>query len=280
MKWWVKDYLADTMSLSAREHGAYLLLLAHMWISGGSLRLDPAGLARMARVTPEEWPEIWARIGPFFRRRGAVLRQKRLTFELEQLRDRSRRHQEAGRKGGLARRGNDSGNRKAPLKPGSSPVKPGSTILQNQNQKQEATTVASISSGSEAIASSPSPRRPTKICPADFEPDATVYRVAEEMGLPAADVARELATMRDHQFRDARKDWQAVARNWLRKAQPRNGGRQANLSFAAQDMLIEAEGNRRFIELMETRDDDGSGGGHRHGTAGAGGALPGKTPGA
>lgn len=83
----------------------------------------------------------------------------------------------------------------------------------------------------------------TRRCPADFEPDASVYQVAEKNGLTPDDMRREIETLRDHQFRDAHTDWQAVARNWLRRARPppRRGGQQ-QLSFAVQDaMLAEAE---------------------------------------
>lgn len=36
--------------------------------------------------------------------------------------------------------------------------------------------------------------------------------------VPAVDLERELAKMRDHEFAEPRSDWDAVARNWLRRA--------------------------------------------------------------
>lgn len=117
MPWWVKDYLMDTVPrLMAREHGAYLLLLGRMWLNGGRLRFDAAELAQMACVTPAEWPEVWTLIGPFFRRRGSIITQKRLSVELEQLKLKALQHQQAGRKGGLATQGKRKGNPKAALK--------------------------------------------------------------------------------------------------------------------------------------------------------------------
>lgn len=35
MAFYVADYLADTLHLSATEHGAYLLLISHYWVHGG-----------------------------------------------------------------------------------------------------------------------------------------------------------------------------------------------------------------------------------------------------
>jgi uncharacterized protein YdaU (DUF1376 family) len=36
------DYLRDTMRLSATEHGAYMLLIAHYWTKGVPLGNDDA----------------------------------------------------------------------------------------------------------------------------------------------------------------------------------------------------------------------------------------------
>lgn len=32
---YIGDYLRDTMSLNAQEHGVYLLLIFHYWVTGG-----------------------------------------------------------------------------------------------------------------------------------------------------------------------------------------------------------------------------------------------------
>lgn len=56
MPLYVADYLADTGHLSAAEHGAYLLLIMHYWQNGGVPNEDKR-LARIARMTPDEWSE-------------------------------------------------------------------------------------------------------------------------------------------------------------------------------------------------------------------------------
>lgn len=52
----IADYLADTGHLSALEHGAYLLLIMHYW-KDGRLPADERMLARLAKLTSEQWAE-------------------------------------------------------------------------------------------------------------------------------------------------------------------------------------------------------------------------------
>jgi uncharacterized protein YdaU (DUF1376 family) len=50
----IGDYLADTMHLSTEQHGAYLLLLFHLW-RRGSLRDDDAVLAKISGLGESAW---------------------------------------------------------------------------------------------------------------------------------------------------------------------------------------------------------------------------------
>ena len=81
MPLYIGDYLADTMHLEAREHGAYLLLLMHYW-RNGPLPDDDRALAGIARVDRKTWI---ADTGPivrgFFFSVDGKLRQKRLDAE-------------------------------------------------------------------------------------------------------------------------------------------------------------------------------------------------------
>lgn len=52
----IADYLADTGHLTVTEHGAYMLLIMAYWQRGG-LPEDERMIARMARMTPDQWAE-------------------------------------------------------------------------------------------------------------------------------------------------------------------------------------------------------------------------------
>lgn len=52
----IADYLADTGHLTAAEHGAYMLLIMHYWQNGG-LPENERVIARVAKMTPEQWEE-------------------------------------------------------------------------------------------------------------------------------------------------------------------------------------------------------------------------------
>jgi uncharacterized protein YdaU (DUF1376 family) len=54
MRLHVGDYLADTMHLSALQHGIYLLLIMH-YFKRGDLPNDPAALRRIAKVSARQW---------------------------------------------------------------------------------------------------------------------------------------------------------------------------------------------------------------------------------
>jgi uncharacterized protein YdaU (DUF1376 family) len=57
MPFYVADYLADTGHLSTLEHGAYMLLIMHYW-QHRELPTDDAKLARISRMTPDEWGAV------------------------------------------------------------------------------------------------------------------------------------------------------------------------------------------------------------------------------
>ena len=69
---YIGDYLADTMHLSTEQHGAYLLLLFHLW-RRGTLQDEDGVLAQITGLSPDAWSSHRAVLGEFFEiREGPV----------------------------------------------------------------------------------------------------------------------------------------------------------------------------------------------------------------
>lgn len=77
------DYLRDTGHLTAAEHGAYLLLIAHYWTTGEPLPNDDRRLARIARMSDAEWADARSMLVAFFEHRDGKLVHRRVEAELE-----------------------------------------------------------------------------------------------------------------------------------------------------------------------------------------------------
>ncbi|TAV98485.1 DUF1376 domain-containing protein [Rhizobium ruizarguesonis] len=74
----IADYLADTGHLTATEHGAYLLLIMHYW-QNGSLPENERVIARIAKLSPEQWDESREMLAMLF---GPGWTHKRIDAEL------------------------------------------------------------------------------------------------------------------------------------------------------------------------------------------------------
>lgn len=101
MPFYVGDYRADTLHLSAAQHGAYLLLIMHYWQQGG-LPDDDDQLARIACMTLGEWKKHRPVIRGFF---GEGWKHARVEREIVEASERYERRAKAGKKGNLARWG-------------------------------------------------------------------------------------------------------------------------------------------------------------------------------
>ena len=81
---YIGDYLADTMHLSTEQHGAYLLLLFHLW-RRGILQDDDVVLAQITGLSVRAWSASRAVLAEFFEIRegqwhhGRVEREKSRT---------------------------------------------------------------------------------------------------------------------------------------------------------------------------------------------------------
>lgn len=79
----IADYLADTGHLTATEHGAYLLLIMHYW-QNGSLPENERVIARIAKLTTDQWEESRDILAMLF---GPDWTHKRIDAELSKADD-------------------------------------------------------------------------------------------------------------------------------------------------------------------------------------------------
>lgn len=91
------DYQKKTQHLDTLQHGAYSLLLQHCW-THGSIPIEPAARAAIARMTLPSWKKIAPIINAFFDAEG---RNKRATEEIEKSERIRLQRAIAGRKGGF-----------------------------------------------------------------------------------------------------------------------------------------------------------------------------------
>jgi uncharacterized protein YdaU (DUF1376 family) len=79
----IGDYLADTMHLSTEQHGAYLLLLFHLW-RRGTLQDDDGALAQITGLSRNAWSQARPVLAEFFQIHDGLWRHGRV--ERERLR--------------------------------------------------------------------------------------------------------------------------------------------------------------------------------------------------
>jgi uncharacterized protein YdaU (DUF1376 family) len=76
----IGDYLADTMHLSTEQHGAYLLLLFHLW-RRGSLHDDDGTLAQITGLSGPAWSQARPVLADFFQIHDGLWRHGRVERE-------------------------------------------------------------------------------------------------------------------------------------------------------------------------------------------------------
>lgn len=96
MQLYIGDYLGDTAHLTTLEHGAYMLLIMHYWQSGKPLPNSNGRLARVARMSDEEWTSVRDTLAEFFIDDGTNWVHKRIEKELNRFSTKSEQAKAAG----------------------------------------------------------------------------------------------------------------------------------------------------------------------------------------
>lgn len=102
MQLYIADYLADTMHLSAEEHGAYLLLMFNYWQTGKPIPKNR--LAKIARLTNERWADVEPSLREFFHDNGDEWVHLRIEEDLTSVREKLTKKSAAGKASVQARR--------------------------------------------------------------------------------------------------------------------------------------------------------------------------------
>ncbi|EFH6729998.1 DUF1376 domain-containing protein [Escherichia coli] len=102
MQLYIADYLADTMHLSAEEHGAYLLLMFNYWQTGKPIPKNR--LAKIARLTNERWADVEPSLREFFCDNGEEWVHLRIEEDLASVREKLTKRSAAGKASVQARR--------------------------------------------------------------------------------------------------------------------------------------------------------------------------------
>lgn len=102
MQLYIADYLADTMHLSAEEHGAYLLLMFNYWQTGKPIPKNR--LAKIARLTNERWADVEPSLQEFFCDNCEEWVHLRIEEDLASVREKLTKKSAAGKASVQARR--------------------------------------------------------------------------------------------------------------------------------------------------------------------------------
>lgn len=82
MPLWIGAYLADTLTFTTAQHGAYLLLLMAYWRERAPLADDDEDLAGITKLSRNEWKNMRPKLAKKFQVADGVWRHKRVEQEL------------------------------------------------------------------------------------------------------------------------------------------------------------------------------------------------------
>jgi uncharacterized protein YdaU (DUF1376 family) len=238
---WTDAYLADTLHLSTKEHGAYLLLLITAWRTPDcSLPDDDKILARYARMDMRGWRHMRPVLEQFFTISQGNWTQKRLQKERNYVSELRRKNADNARSRWL--KTNDTDN---------------ATAMPNVCQTDAPTptpTPISISTSVEIQCDkrTSSPKRAVRLDP-DWMPSEPLKLYAATKGLTDAEIARcrdDIVDWSVSSPNGAKRDWNATWRTWVRRfADERGNGSGKSGGNRSQPSSVVAAANRHLDRI-------------------------------
>lgn len=242
------DVLKQTVFWQGEERALLLVLMAVQW-STGALPKNLQQLANAVQYPLELFTRLWhAHVHEQFTDTGEHYVNESVEEHREYLEHLSAVRAAAGRASGKSRRAKARSARREQTREHLFKQNPEQVLPAKGEQVVRTPThpnpeALSSDSGSSGDSASPHDQGPLpadpppaaaapkpapvkrKRMPADF--DCEAWREWARAHAPLADFDAEVAMIRDHEFRDAHSDWNAVLRNWLRRAHRdrRNAGR-------------------------------------------------------
>jgi uncharacterized protein YdaU (DUF1376 family) len=226
------------------EHGAYMLLLMAAWTRGGILPKRAGALASITKLSLAEWDCVSEAVLPFFIESEEGYRHKRVSEEYEKAQRLSEARREIGKLGGRPKKQNETKGKPIGLANGKQtgnlnetpaqvarpsplqlPSEVSNSVPIGPELERAGATPAQRAMALELIETVRSPDKPkapkpSRRAPSEWAPsEATTQTLAAE-GYQPGQLERELAILRDHEFKTARSDWDACFRNWVRRSSP------------------------------------------------------------
>lgn len=202
----ITGYLQDTGHLSTIEHGAYMLLIMEYWKHGG-LPDDERKIARLAKMTTEQWAEHRDVLADLFL---PGWKHKRVDAELARAAEVVEQRKNAGR---------DAARKRWAKQTHSAP-------MPDASQADNETIHTNTNQVSASLRSADTRDKRAVRLPANWKLPEGWGKDAIDAGLPANLIDLEAARMRDWSLSNrngACKDWRARWRNWCREAVDRLG---------------------------------------------------------
>jgi uncharacterized protein YdaU (DUF1376 family) len=122
MPLYVSKYVGDTAHLTTLESGAYLALIFTYWMRQKALPDDAVKLARIAKLSTDEWCSMAETIAELFQVSDGLWRHKRIESELVKAKEKLEQASSAGRASAESRRDKRSTSVERPMDARSTPV--------------------------------------------------------------------------------------------------------------------------------------------------------------